>query len=46
MEKTALEMAQQYYPKYWNKSRLITLVKKGKLTAEEYEQVTGEAYAE
>ena len=38
------EMAKQYYPKLWDKKRLIALVKANKLTKEEYKEITGEAY--
>lgn len=41
---TPKEMAANYYPKLWNKQRLIVLVKAGKLSAEEYEKIAGEAY--
>lgn len=30
-----------YYPKMWSIERLKTLVEKGKLTEEEFEQITG-----
>ena len=40
------EMAVKYYPNYWDKDRLITLVKAGKLTEEEYEKITKEPYKE
>ena len=36
------EKALQYYPKLWNKQRLIALVKAGKLTEADYEEITGE----
>lgn len=39
------KMAKQYYPRLWNKQRLIDLVENdNKLTAEEYERITGEKY--
>lgn len=41
---TVFEMAKKYYPKLWDKKRLIALVKAGKLTSEEYEIITAEAY--
>ena len=37
-------LAEKYYPRLWDKDRLKTLVAAGKLTAEEYQIVTGEAY--
>lgn len=42
---TAFEMAQKYYPELWNIERLRALVAAGKLTPEEYQQITGETYA-
>ncbi len=41
---SVFEMAKKYYPKLWDKKRLATLVKAGKLTAEEYKEITGEDY--
>lgn len=38
------KMAEKYYPEYWDKDRLRTLVKAGKLTEEEYQELTGEKY--
>ena len=38
------ELAQKYYPTLWSKGRLKTLVAAGKLTADEYQQITGEVY--
>lgn len=35
-------MAKKYYPKLWGIDRLKALVKAGKLTAAEYEELTGE----
>ncbi len=36
---------QRYYQKgFWNKKMLKNMVKKGKITAREYEIITGEAY--
>ena len=40
------EMALKYYPKLWDKKRLMALVKAEKLTNKEYEEITGEVYAE
>ncbi len=42
---TTFEMAQKYYPELWNIERLRALVAAGKLTPEEYQQITGETYA-
>ena len=39
------EKAMQYYPKMWNKNRIIALVKAGKLTEAEYKEITGEEYS-
>lgn len=41
----AYELAKKYYPKLWNKERLVALVKASKLTEEQYEELTGEVYA-
>ncbi len=38
------EMAKKYYPTLWNIDRIKTLVKRGKLTPEEYKEITGEEY--
>ena len=38
------QMAKKYYPQMWDKQRLIALVEAGKLTADEYEAVTGKKY--
>jgi hypothetical protein len=40
---SVLELAQKYYPRLWDAKRLQALRDAGKLTAEEYEQLTGEA---
>ena len=37
---TAFEMAKEYYPKLWSIKRLDALLKAGKLTQEEYDQLT------
>ena len=39
------ETAMKWYPKYWSKERVVNLVKLGRMTAEEYREVTGEEYA-
>ena len=44
MSKKNLKVAQTFYPKYWSIDRVKTLVKAGKLTVEEYKQLTGEDY--
>lgn len=36
------ELAKKYYPELWGKDRLIALVEAGKLTEEEYKEITGE----
>jgi len=41
-----LEMAKKYYPVLCNIGRIKTLVAAGKLTPEEYKEVTGEDYSE
>ena len=38
----AYELAKDYYPQLWSKERLITLVNKGKLTSEQFTEITGE----
>ena len=37
------ELAKKYYQKGWDISRLNALVKAGKLTAEQYAEITGES---
>lgn len=39
---TVYEMAKQYYPRLWSKARLDALLKAGKLTQEEYNELVGE----
>lgn len=39
---TVYEMAMQYYPNLWDKSRLQQLLSAGKLTKEEYDNLTKE----
>lgn len=39
---TVKEMAKAYYPKYWNEDRLKNLVKNGKLSQEDYEEIVAE----
>ena len=36
------ELARQYYPRLWDKSRLEALVEAGRLTEEEYREIVGE----
>ena len=38
------EKALKYYPDPWTKAMLKKMVEAGKLTAEEYKEVTGEDY--
>ena len=40
------EMAKKYYPKLWGIDRLKALVTIGKLTAAEFEEITGTEYKE
>lgn len=46
MAVTIKEMAKKYYPKLWNIDRLYALVEAGKLTREDYKELTGEDYPE
>ena len=39
------EMAKAYYPTKWNIAMLRNLVAKGRLTEEEFAEITGENYA-
>ena len=39
---TAFELAQKYYPKLWNRSRIDALHDAGKLTDEEYAAIVQE----
>ncbi len=41
---SVFEMAKKYYPKLWDKKRLTALVNAGKLTAEEYKEITSEDF--
>lgn len=38
------ELSKKYYPKHWTAKMLVNLVKNDKLTAEEYEEITGFKY--
>jgi hypothetical protein len=39
------EMAKAYYPEKWNKEMIRNLTARGRLTPEQYEEITGEPYA-
>lgn len=39
---TTYELASRYYPRLWDKQRLEALVEAGRLTAQEYQEITGE----
>lgn len=38
------EMARKYYPSLWKIDRIRKLVEAGKLTEEQYREITGEEY--
>ena len=38
---TVYELAQKYYPRLWDRNRIDTLYKAGKLTEEEYHSIVG-----
>lgn len=40
------EMAKANFPKLWNIEMLRNLVVKGRITAEQFEEITGEPYNE
>lgn len=40
----AYELAKKYYPVYWSKERLKTLVDRQKLTKEQFKDLTGVDY--
>ncbi len=42
---SVVELAKKYYPQLWDKARLDALVKAGRLTEAEYEEITGEERA-
>ena len=46
IQMSVFEMAKNYYPRLWGIDRLKALVKAGKLTAEEFEEITGIGYGE
>lgn len=37
-----LDMAKKYYPKLWNKKRILALLEAGRITKEDFEVITGE----
>ena len=45
MSEAVKTLALKYYPVLWPLDRLKTLVAAGKLTADEYQAITGEAYS-
>ena len=44
MALTVKEMAEKYYPKLWDINRLVALVKAGKLSEADYNEITGYVY--
>lgn len=44
MASKAYESGKKYYPEYWEIERLIKLTEAGKLTEEEYKELTGFDY--
>ena len=44
MSEAVKTLAEKYYPVLWPLDRLKAFVAAGKLTADEYEQITGEVY--
>jgi hypothetical protein len=38
---TAYEMAKKYFPRLWSIDRIKALLEAGKITPEEYEELTG-----
>ncbi len=42
---SVFEMAKNYYPRLWDKSRLEALVKAGRLTEDEYREIVSERKA-
>lgn len=42
---TVKEMAKNYYPKLWNIERLKALVAVGKLSEEDFKEITSETYS-
>lgn len=41
---TAFEMAKNYYPRLWDINRIKQLVEAGKITPEQYKEITGEDF--
>lgn len=41
---SAYEMAKRYYPNKWNETMLRHLVEIGRLTTEQFEEITGKTY--
>ena len=41
---TILEMAKSNYPDLWNKNMLRKLVERGRISEDEYIEITGEKY--
>lgn len=39
---SVFDLAKRYYPRLWDKSRLKALVEAGRLTTEEYQEITGD----
>ena len=46
MSEAVKTLAEKYYPVLWPLGRLKALVAAGKLSAEEYKDITGETYTE
>lgn len=44
LSETARKYKRYYEKKFWNKTMLKNMVKKGHITEKEYELITGEAY--
>ena len=42
---SVLELAKTYYPRLWNKERILALVRAGRLTREEADEILREAEA-
>ena len=45
MSEAVKTLAEKYYPRLWGIDRLKALAAAGKLSAEEYKAITGEAYS-
>ena len=41
---TAKDLSKKYYPRLWPICRLVTLVKVGKLSEDDYKEITGFTY--